>query len=162
MFIVLYRAKHPIKVHVLAGISKRGPTGIYIFEGIMDASLYTEILQKTLLPFISEVYPTNHRFMADSDPKHSSNEAKMFLSANNVNWWRTPAKSPDCNPMESLWHELKQYNLRVIKPKNKDGLIEGIKRFWRTVTVDKCVKYVDHLKKVLPKVVEFNSAATGY
>ena len=77
---------HPIKVHVWAGISKRGRTGICIFEGIMDASLYTEILQKTLLPFISEVYPTNHRFMADNDPKHSSNEAKNFLSANNVNW----------------------------------------------------------------------------
>ena len=47
MFIALSRAKHPIKIHVWAGISKRGPTGIYIFEGIMDALLYTEILRKT-------------------------------------------------------------------------------------------------------------------
>ena len=159
---ILYRAKHPIKLHVWAGISKRGPTGICIFEGIMDASLYTEILRKTLLPFISEVYPTNHRFMADNNPKHSSKQAKDFLMANNVNWWRTPPESPDCNPIENLWHELKEYNRRVIKPKNKDELIEGIKRFWQTVTVEKCVKYIDHLKKVLPKVVEFNGAATGY
>jgi len=54
-----YRAKHPVKVHVWAGISMRGRTGICIFEGIMDV----EILQQTLLPFISEVYPDGHRFM---------------------------------------------------------------------------------------------------
>ena len=128
----------------------------------MEAPLYTEVLRKTLLPFINEVYPTNHRFMADNDPKHTSNQAKNFLTANHVTWWRTPAKSPDCNPIENLWHELKEYNRRVIKPKTKDELIEGIKKFWETVIVAKCVKYINHLKKVLPKVVELNGAATGY
>ena len=99
--------------------------------------------------------------MADNDPKHTSNQAKNFLTANHVTWWQTPAESPDCNPIENLWHELKEYNRRVIKPKTKDELI-GIKKFWETVPVAKCVKYINHLKKVLPKVVEFNGAATGY
>lgn len=161
-FISLSRAKHPVKVHVWAGISKRGPTGICIFEGIMDAPLYTEVLRKTLLPFISAVYPASHRFMADNDPKHTSKEAQDFLTANGVKWWRTPAESPDCNPIENLWHELKEYNRRVVKPKNKEELVEGIKKFWDTVSVAKCTKYINHLKKVLPKVVEMNGAATGY
>ena len=51
-FIISSRVKYPIKVHVWAGISKRGPTEIYIFKGSVDASLCTEILWKTLLPFI--------------------------------------------------------------------------------------------------------------
>ena len=75
----LYRAKHPVKVHVWAGISKRGRTGICIFEGIMDTTLYTEVLEKMLLPFLKTVYPDSHRFMADNDPKHTSNEAKDFF-----------------------------------------------------------------------------------
>ena len=33
------RPKHPIKLHVWAGISKKGPTAACIFEGIMDATL---------------------------------------------------------------------------------------------------------------------------
>ena len=158
----MYRAKHPVKVHVWAGISKQGKTGICIFKGIMDATLYTEVLEKTLLPFLSTVYPEGHRFMADNDPKHTSNEAKKFLSENKVTWWRTPAESPDCNPIENLWHELKEYNRRVIKPTTKEELIDGIKQFWETVTVDKCNKYINHLRKVLPKVIEVNGAATGY
>ena len=80
----------------------------------MDAPLYIEVLEQTLLSFIAEVYPDSHRFMADNDPKHTSNEAKQFLTQNKVEWWRTPAESPDCNPIENLWHELKEYNRRVI------------------------------------------------
>ena len=39
--------------------------------------------------------------------------------------------------------------------------IEGIKKFWETVTAAKCAKYINHLKKVLRKV-ELNGAATAY
>ena len=44
------RAKHPVKVHVWAGIEWHGPIEICIFEGKMDATLYTQILERTLLP----------------------------------------------------------------------------------------------------------------
>ena len=54
-----------MKVHIWAGISMRGPTKVCIFDGIMDAELYIEILQKTLLLFIAETYPEGHRFMQD-------------------------------------------------------------------------------------------------
>ena len=39
------RPKHPIKVHVWAGISTRGATKTCIFQGIMDAEFYTRILE---------------------------------------------------------------------------------------------------------------------
>jgi len=102
------RAKHPVKVNVWVGISMRGRTGICIFEGIMDAPLYLQVLQQTLIPFLDEVYPNSHRFMADNDPKHTSRAAHQFLQENGVGWWRTPAESPDLNPIENLWHELKE------------------------------------------------------
>lgn len=102
-----FRAKHPVKVHVWAGISKKGATGVCIFDGIMDRHMYTDILEKTLIPFIKDVLPDHHRFMADNDPKHTSKDAIAFLERNGVYWWRTPPESPDLNPIENLWHELK-------------------------------------------------------
>lgn len=68
------RAKHPVKVHVhvWAGISKKGATPICIFDGTMDAVLFTSILDRTLLPFLKSVFPDQHRFMQDNDPKHTS------------------------------------------------------------------------------------------
>ena len=43
--------KHPVKVHVWAGISCREPTGVCIFDGIMDVPMYTNILNQYLVPY---------------------------------------------------------------------------------------------------------------
>lgn len=60
--------KHPVKVHVWGGITWNGATNVCIFDGIMDAERYINILDQTLVPFISQVYPHRHRFMQDNDP----------------------------------------------------------------------------------------------
>ena len=52
------RPKHPVKVHVWGGISRRGATAVCIFEGIMTAPLYCDILEGTLLPFVREKFPS--------------------------------------------------------------------------------------------------------
>ena len=156
------RPKHPVKVHVWAGISRRGPTSIVIFKGIMNADLYVTILQNGLLPFINRTYPDSHRFMQDNDPKHTSRTAKAFYKSAGINWWKTPPESPDLNPIENLWHELKEYIRREVKPTRQSELVTGVNRFWDTVDMNKCNKYIDHLKKVFPRVADLRGAATGY
>lgn len=123
-----------------------GATKICIFEGITKAPLYIEILRETLLPFLQSTCPGHHRFMQDNDPKHTSRVARQD---HNTNWWMTPPESPDCNPIENLWHE---YCRREVKPKTKQELVDGILEFWKTVDVQKCKKYIRHLRKVVPKV----------
>ena len=145
-----------------AGISKRGRTGICIFDGIINKELFVNIIEGTLLLFIREVYPDTHKFMQDNDPKHTSGYAQQWIEENQINWWKTPAESPDINPIENLWHELKEYVRREIKPMTKDQLIEGIVQFWETVDENKYGKYIGHLRKVIPKVIELEGAATGY
>ena len=147
-----------MKVHVWAGISKRRRSGICI----MKKELFVNILEGTLLPFIEEVYPEGHKFMMDNDPKHTSGYAADWMRENSVNWWKTPPESPDLNPIENLWHELKEYIRREIKPKSKDELIQGIVKFWETLDTAKCLKYIGHLRKAMPKVIELEGAATGY
>jgi len=61
-----------------------------------------------------------------------------------------------------MWHELKEYIRREVKPKTKDELVDGIKEFWGSVSGEKCRKYIRHLHKVVPRVIEVQGAATGY
>ena len=151
-----------MKVHVWAGVSMRGPTGICIFTGLMDAVMYTEILHATLLPFLQDTYPDGHKFFQDNDPKHTSRVAKAFMEEKNINWWKSPPESPDLNPIENMWHELKEFLRREIKPHTKDELVAGIEQFWGTINRHKCKKYIHHLQKVMPRVIELGGAATGY
>ena len=100
--------------------------------------------------------------MQDNDPKHVSHLAKVFMEENGINWWCTPAESPDLSPIENLWHELKEYLRSKVKPKNLDELVTGIKLFWATVNRAKCERYIGHLHKVIPKVIDVKGEATGY
>lgn len=184
------RPKHPVKVHIWAGISWRGPTSVC---GIMDAPMYTSILEEHLVPFIRNVYPSGHRLMQDNDPKHTSRHAKEFFLQNSINWWQTPPESPDANPIENLWHELKvcmhvhntmfcfyvqptavycyhkiffifffRSIFEVIKPRTKEELVNGILCFWATVTTSKCQRYILHLNKVIPEIIRVNGEATWF
>ena len=66
------------------------------------------------------------------------------------------------NPIENIWHELKEFIRREVKPHTKEELIEGIQSFWDCVDEFKCIRYIDHLKKVLPRAIEVGGEPTGY
>ena len=97
-----------------------------------EKELFLSILEGILLPFISDIYPEEHRLVQDNDPKHTSSYAADWMKDNLINWWMTPAGAPNLNPIENLWHELKEFICREVKPKTKDKLIQGIIQFWRT------------------------------
>ena len=130
----------------------------------MDSELFCEILRRTLLPFIATYFPEpgSHRLFQDNDPKHTSRAAQEFYAASGINWWHSPAESPDMNPIENVWHEVKEFLRCEIKPTTKEELVQGIKEFWSTVTLHKCCRYINHLQKVLPRVIEKQGGATGY
>ena len=80
----------------------------------------------------------------------------------NVNWWKTLAESPDANSIENVWHKLKEFIRREVKPRTKEELITGINDFWMTMDINKCKKYIGHLRKVVPQIIELGGDATGY
>jgi len=57
-----------------------------------------------------------------------------------------PPESPNLNPIENMWHKLKERR----EPRTKDELIKGIEEFWGLVSSEKCRMYIRHLHKVTP------------
>ena len=50
-----------------------------------------------------------------------------------------------------------------MKPKTKEELMAGLEKFWEErMTPDKSAKYISHLRKVIPKVIEREGRASGY
>ena len=72
---IVFGAAHENCLHlqaVEAGISKKGATRHVMFQGIMTATKYGEILTASLIPFARKAYPDGYRLYQDNDPKHTS------------------------------------------------------------------------------------------
>ena len=91
------------------------------------------------------VYLEGHRFMQDNDPRHTSRRAQSFFGEEGVNWWKTPAESPDCNPIENLWHEL-EFIRREAKPSGKEDLVGRKGYISRNANGTFCIFTKDYLK----------------
>ena len=157
------KPKHPLKIHVWAGISRRGPTQITHFDGILRKEFFVDnIIKGNLLPFIQTTFPDSHRFQQDNDPKHKSKLAQEFMTRNSINWWKEwPSESCDLNPIEMVWNQLKRY-LAKKEPTTKDALVQHTMNFWYTeMSVETCNRYIDHNFKVVPVIVLMGGRATG-
>lgn len=75
-----------------------------------------------------------------------------FLKDDAASLLPTPHESSDLNPIEEMWHDLKHFIWTTVKTHYKEELFQGIKTFWVTVTPQKCSRYVEHLKKIIPRV----------
>ena len=153
--------KHPYKVMVWAGFSRKGTTNICLPNCSVNSAVYQEVLRTHLVPFLRTQLP-NGRLQQDNAPCHVSKATHRFLEENNIPLFQTPSESPDCNPIENMWHELKHFICTTVKPCSKEELVQGIKTFWATVTPAKCCRYIDHLNKIIPNVMQVNGEATGY
>ena len=153
--------KHPYKVMVWAGISKKGATNICILNCSVNSAVYQEVLRTHLLPFLRDRLP-NGIFQQDNTPCHTARATRDFFKKHNILLLKTPPESPDLNPIENLWHELKNFIRSIAKPTTKEELLHAIQSFWATVMSEKCCRYIEHLKKVIPKVIEVNGEAAGY
>jgi len=113
-------------------------------------------------PFINSYYSDDHCFQQDNDPRHTSRSAQQHFEDKGIKWWRTPASSPDLNPIELVWGSLKQHLRTEVKPRTIEELKTGIRNFWGTLTPQVCQRYIGHLRKVIPRVIEEKGGPSGY
>ena len=103
------------------------------------------------MPFLQEKLPQG-KLQQDNAPCHTSLSTRKFFEEQGISLMQTPPESPDLNPIENYWHELKHFIRTTAKPKNQEELLLAIQTFWGTVMPEKCSRYINHLKKVIPKV----------
>lgn len=149
---------------------------LVLVKGHLNAEQYEQILSKHMLPMAKERMMQEWYFQQDNDPKHKS--ARMmgpvrklpngqrirlpgWFSLNGIRLLKTPPYSPDINPIEHLWAQLK-YRLMGIHFKNKEELWETLKSEWESIPLDKIIDLVDSMPRRLRAIRLAKGGPTKY
>jgi transposase len=128
-------------------------------HGPVTGEAHVKTLRQYAFPTMRKVFPQgNGVFQEDNASPHTSKIAAAAREASGLQFLPWPAQSPDLNPIENLWQDVKRavYN-QPKKPKNLVELEKMVKSAWKAIPLDRIQVLVDSM----PRRVEACIAAKG-
>ena len=131
----------------------------------MDKHLYKSILEDDLIQSI-EFYGLDKSkiiFQHDNDPKHTSKLVKEWLSEQQFETLSWPAQSPDLNPFEHMWAEVKKRLKKFDSPPN--GILElweRVQAIWNNIPAQTCQNLIESMPNRIQAVLRAKGKWTKY
>ncbi|KAG2456321.1 TC1A transposase, partial [Polypterus senegalus] len=139
-----------------------GTGRLVAIKGKMIAAKYRDILDKNLLQSVKDLrLGRRFTFQQDNDPKHTAKITKEWLHNNSVTVLEWPSQSPDLNPIEHLWRDLKMAVHQHL-PSNLTELVRICKEEWQRIPKSRCEKLVASFPRRLMAVLTQKGASTKY
>ena len=115
--------------------------------------MYREILNENLLPSARPLkMKRGWVFKYDNDPKHTARAMKEWLHKKHFKVLEWPSQSPDLNPIENLWRELK-ICVAQRQPQSIIALEAICMEEWAKIPTTVCENLVKSYRKRLISVI---------
>lgn len=133
--------------------SSAGTGELEVIEGRMNSQMYRGILDRNLLKSAEDLgLARGWTFQQDNDPKHTAKATLAWFRERQINVLGWPSQSPDLNPIENLWRELK-IRVQARDPRNLEELKQICQDEWAKIPMNICQnlvkKYPNRLQAVL-------------
>ncbi|KAK3531532.1 hypothetical protein QTP70_024909 [Hemibagrus guttatus] len=139
-----------------------GPGRLAVINGTMNSAVYQKILKENVRPSVCDLkLKGTWVLQQDNDPKHTSKSTSEWLKKNKMKTLEWPSQSPDLNPIEMLWHDLKKV-VHARKPSNVAELQQFCKDEWAKIPPQRCNRLIASYGKRLSAVVAAKGGPTSY
>lgn len=133
--------------------SYNGVGKLHFIDGIMDQHKYIDILKQNLKDSVTKLgIENNFIFYQDNHPKHKAYLTRQWLLYHCPTVMETAPQSPDMNPIENLWAELKN-NIKKYSISNKAELKRVLAKEWTKITPATTNKLVLSMPRRLKEVI---------
>lgn len=145
-------------------IVRDGVGEIAVCEGRMTAAKYIEVLAENLEASVFKICSEGSDtfiFQQDSAPCHTTKISKQRLADNNIRILDWPAQSPDLNPIDHVWAELKRRVKKENTP-NVEQLKTAVIKVWSDIDPGFCQKLVDSMIRRVASGIKSKDGPTRY
>jgi transposase len=142
--------------------NKLGPLALCP-EGRMNSIKYCNVLQEHFLPFWDNLDYTSI-LMQDGAPPHSSKYTKNWQEEHGILAMCWPPQSPDLNPIENLWQQLKiALEKRSPRAVTKADLLIALQEEWAILREKNVLGVlIKSMPKCVKMVIDSNGMPTKY
>jgi transposase len=132
----------------------------------INSNTYIRILKSSLCPFHHTVRELTGKpviFQQDNAPIHSAKITKEWFKTNKIATIDWPANSPDLNPIENIWKQLKD-NIQSQKvfPKNVNELKVALKNEWENLDSSVFEEVVNSMPRRINMVLQARGGPIKY
>lgn len=142
---ILKHKKNKERFTLLQAISQYGIVEYEILEGSVDAEIYLNFIkkiQKNPLNIDKKIYQDNARI-------HHAIIVKKYCNEHNIKMMYNPAYTPEFNPIELIFGQLKSIYREVDHEFIQEGIIEAIE----TLNTNDFKKSYVHVWKIIEKFI---------
>ena len=129
-------------------MSSSGVGRLTVCDETINSEKYQPILRDTMLPAAHEMFRNgqNYTFQQDNSLCHTSISTRRWFQTNNVWMMDWPPQSPDINPIENLWGDLKML-VRRHQPTSKAQLKAVLQDEWQRIVPERCQNLVNSMRQ---------------
>ena len=124
-----------------------------MFQNNMDQDIYGDIITETLLPFAYIAYGRDFVIHQDNSPIHTAGSITTIFRENMVRCPKIPPHSPDLNPIELIWADMKRY-IRSRFCVSIGDIQRCVQEYHTSLMPKKCASYINHMRKVMQIIIE--------
>lgn len=131
----------------------------------LDSILYLEILKDELLKSKKLFFGRSKDFIFQQDGAgvHTAHVVKEWFRKEKISLLPWPPQSPDLNPLENLWADLKRRVMRRGKDiTSKEGLWDAIQDEWEKTDPLFCQNLIESMPQRLKEVIKARGGSTHY
>ena len=111
--------------HLLPAITVDGILDLLVYKGHTDKDGFVAWLENGVLPKMSRFPGPNSILVMDNASWHHDDRVTQLAKHYGVVIWYLPPYSPDFNPIEAFFHDLKAYMRRNYQHSGGDGLTDA-------------------------------------